>query len=262
MAVAGSSLATTWISEQRADGHVLFRVGRRAGSPVAEFLGLGTLLASRDGSSWSFDPSPDADPADIEKVRAGLAPALLRHLAGKVTFHGAAVAWTGSAVAFIGESGAGMWTLAAALCADYGGALVADDTAAIELEPDRVELAPTEQLHWLIGSDTDVKSAVAPRACVSGRTRLRALCRLVFDDSASEVTLRRVRGLPSLELMIGSIIRFVVDEPAAQERELEQLSVLARVVPIYELRRPRSMRLLAASCSALRGLATAVELAP
>ena len=251
-----------WISEERDDdARVLFRIGRRSDGLVAEFAGIGTLSATRDGGVSSFDPAPGADPVLVQKTRSGVASALLRHLAGKITLHGCAVAWGDSAIACVGESRVGKSTLAARLCEEHGGALVSDDTTAIEFESNRVELSPTERVHWLIarqanetGALVDVKGAVTPRACAQGRPQLAAVCHLVFDDTVPDVSLRRLRGHHALEPLISVTIRFVLDEPSMQEREFEQLNALADRVPVYELRRPHSMHLLDPSCRTLLAL--------
>ena len=39
-------------------------------------------------------------------------------------------------------------------------------------------------------------------------------------------------------MLSSAIIRFVVDDPAMQEREFEQMRVLVSKCPIFELRRP------------------------
>ena len=123
-----------WVSEQLESGALSFRVGRRGDELVAEFAGIATLFATRDGREVALEPSPGSDPVNVEKVRAGLVPALLRHAAGKLTLHGAAVARNGVAVSLMGASGAGKSTLAAAICGGQDAALVADDTTAIDFE--------------------------------------------------------------------------------------------------------------------------------
>jgi hypothetical protein len=232
-----------WISEQLENGALAFRVGRRGEELVAEFAGIGTLFASKHGEASRFEPLAGAPPVLVEKVKGSLVPALLRHASSRLTLHGSAIAKGGGAVACIGLSGTGKSTLAASLCARHGTALVADDTAAIDLDDAGAKILPTERVSWLVnGSDTpargEEKWAVPPRAVASSPMTLRAVCTLVFDETAPAATLRQLRGHEALAALVPAVVRLVVDVPAVHEWELEELGRLVAGVPIHELRRP------------------------
>ena len=252
-----TSAPVRWISEQAIGEQIGFRLGRCDDGLVAEFVGIGTLSARRDGHQSTFTPAHGADPIAVNKLQQSLLPALLRHLTKKLTLHGSAVAWRGLAISCIGESGTGKSTTAAALCTGFDGEFVADDTSAVEFGDAHAELVPTERMHWLVSGSIDpdpqghIKRAVVPRASASKNPRLAAICRLLFDDAAPGAELLRVRGQEALAAVLPSVIRFVLDEPAMQEHEFEQLGRLARTVPIYVLRRPRRAAEIQSSCQAL-----------
>ncbi len=251
----------TWIGEDTQGGAVGFRIGRSGDELIADFVGLGRLSADRGRGTSCFLPAPGASAALLAKVELSAVPALLRHLADKLTLHGSAAAWGGVAISCIGESGAGKSTLSAALCTRFGAELVADDTCALEFREGRVDLFPTERVHWLISGSMDpdpegtAKWAVAPRALVNEPPRLAAVCRLTFDETAPGTSLQRLRGQHALAALVPAVIRFVIDEPDMHEREFEQLRSLAERVPIYELRRPRKASEIERSCVAVADLA-------
>ncbi len=262
--MTASASAIRWISEQHEHGALAFRVGRRGDELVAEFAGLGLLFATRDGREVGFEASPHADPVGVDKVRASLVPALLRHAAGKLTLHGAAVALGGRVVSFVGASGAGKSTLAAELCARHGAALVADDTTAVDFDGDTVRVPPTERVHWLIDGSLepragDAKRPVLPPRTPEGKGTLIAICALVFDPSASAPTMRRLRGQHALARLVPNVIRLVVDEPDAHLREMAALERLASRVAVHELRRPPGVEAQRASASLVASLLGAGE---
>jgi hypothetical protein len=257
---------TVWLSEHRVDGCVVARVGRRSGQLVAELANLGTFAVSELAQDTHFEPASGANARVLEKLSGTLLAALLRHAQGKVTLHAGAVCMGDSAVAFAGPSGSGKSTLAAALCADGRFSLVSDDTVAIEVPEDdkgRVEIAPTQNAAWLLpdarlalGFDAGhpLKVAVPLRSPEAPRLSLCALLGLVFDPGASAPSLRRLRGQDALAVISSSVIRFVIDDPAAHLREFEQLGKVVEQCPVFELRRPKELRLLDASIDLVRAL--------
>jgi hypothetical protein len=247
--------AVTWITEARGRGEGAFRIGRAGDDLIAEFVGIGVLRASRSGARSVFEPAAGADPVDVAKLRAGIVPALLRHLEQKLTLHGAATAFDGIAIACIGESGAGKSTIAARLC-DAGGALVSDDTTAIELTDEGIAVVPTEVVHWLIpDAEGTLKEPVAPRARAFGPVPIRALCRLRFDDGETTAVARRLRGVSAAQAIVPAVIRFVLDELAPRVAEFDQIARLLSAVPVYDVARPRTPASLGETVSRVLDLA-------
>lgn len=253
--------AVRWLAERVEGGHVAFRIGRCGDALVAEWTGLARLVAARDGSSARIEPAPDADARAIAKLERGAVQLLLRQLAGKPAFHGAAVAVRRRAAILLGMSGRGKSTLAAWLCTHADGELFADDAVAVDAvkNGEAWVVTPAESDHWLdasarraIGVASDVAAVddekVAVRAAHPGRgtARLDALVDLVFAD-VSEPRLTRLAGVDALACIVPQAIRFVLDDPELQKRELDTLVRLVAAVPVFRLERPRSLALLGAS---------------
>ncbi|MGD0540814.1 MAG: hypothetical protein ABSB33_04770 [Tepidisphaeraceae bacterium] len=97
-----------------------------------ELVGVARYWIS-GGSRIVFDPMPGADDGLVRLNLLGLALGLLLHQRGLLVLHGSAVGIGGRGVAFLGYSGSGKSTMAAAL-RRRGGAIVTDDIAAIEFD--------------------------------------------------------------------------------------------------------------------------------
>lgn len=249
-----------WLGEHHEEnGNLNFRIGRVGNDMVAEWAGHCTLRADRSGTRFDLTPEPGANPELIAKLHKGLARALIRHLQGKLTLHASAVSIQGSLVACFGESEAGKSTTVAHLAQRAGVVFFADDTAAVEFRADRVEVVPTETVSWLrpaayaaLGfGETKLKTAVSPARVSTDAEPLVALINLTFDDHLSRPRARRLHGQEALSKLIRATVRFVIDEPAAQLLEFEQLERIVRAVPIFELARPHDLDGLAASGDAI-----------
>ena len=258
-----------WTGEIHEEGELRFRLGRRGERLIAEWPGLCTLQADRDGNRSELVPAPGADPVLIDKLHRGLAKALLRHLTGQLTLHASAVAFDGIAIACVGESHAGKSTAVAELVAHHDGALVADDTLALVFQEGHVGVLPTEQVSWLLPDarlalgltdvDLPIKIPVSPPRIAENEVCLAALVILEFDDGIDAPVVRRLRGNEVLARLVPSVVRFVLDEPERNRRELDQLLRLVDAVPTYELARPRELEKLAATGHALRALARRMD---
>jgi serine kinase of HPr protein (carbohydrate metabolism regulator) len=239
--------AIRWVSEQHEAGAMAFRVGRRGEDLVAEFAGVGTVFVTRDGRELAFETAEGADPTIVAKVRGSLVPALLRHASSQLTLHGSGVALSGRAAILLGPSGSGKSTFAADLCAEHGTELVADDTSAIDLDADGAKVTPTEKKHWLVNGSTELalsgnaKWAVAPARVAEAAASVIGLVVLVFDESATEPTLRRLRGQEALARLVPNVIRLVVDDPSLHAWEIRALGQLVQSAPVFELRRARGV---------------------
>jgi hypothetical protein len=243
--------STNWLSELRQDGRVVLRVGRRGKELIAEFCSVGTLASGSRGDLVRFEPTIDADAEMIEKLRVSIVEGLVRHAQGKLTLHGGAIALGTSAVALIGPSRSGKSLLVSALCADRGARLVADDTVFVEPTAGNldsvVHVVPSQKSAWLLpearsalglGREGAGKRPVELPTTACSRLRLHAIISLVFSEHTQPPCLRRLRGQQAFSTLSSSLIRFIVDDPVAHQREFEQLRILARSCQIFELRRP------------------------
>jgi hypothetical protein len=255
-------MSVVWMAESRTDQGLLARIGRAGDRVVAEWVGLARLDVARDGSDVRFTSEPGALPETVEKIRRGTAALLVRHLRGHLGFHASAVQHEGAAIAFVGVSGQGKSTLAAYACSAHGAALVSDDALAVEREAgsDRWLAVPLEREHWLdreacealgfeVGPSEEKESRLAARAAEQAAV-LSAIVLLDFANLAKP-QVRRLTPVEALAALVPMILRFVVDEPAAQRLELDALASLIERVPVVRLERPRGLVYLPGSFEAL-----------
>ncbi|MFO0739444.1 MAG: hypothetical protein U0270_26335 [Labilithrix sp.] len=242
-----------WLGEAHINGRVVARIGRLEDRLIAEWLGIGRLEVSKDGSDAHFDPLASADPRQVEKIREGAVLLLLRSLHGKIGLHGSAIALGNAALVFVGQAGAGKSTLAAAFCKEQGASLLADDAVALEHD-DSWSVLASERLHFLdaaalaalslpsVGPPlaTQKHAITAPR--LRERATLKAIMSLCFDPACNTPALRRLGAIDGLQALVPQTIRFAIDEPSFQRREFEELSNLLITTPVFELTRPPSFR--------------------
>ncbi len=259
-------MSVRWLAEHADNGDVSFRVGCDGDDVIAEWLGLARLVARRDGSASRLEIEAGADPRAVAKIERGSVRLLLRHLNGELALHGAAVALGSRAVVLLGRSGDGKSTLAAWLCMRRGAELLADDAIAIEEIGDNREPAlggqfvprwavlPAERDHWLdeaaraaVGLDAPGhavtvpgKAPVAAARSGSGATALHGFVALVFSDVPAP-RWTRLRDVDAIAMLVPQAVRFVLDDPAAQRRELDRLAMLVETVPVYRLERSRDL---------------------
>lgn len=245
-----------WLAEYSEDGQVAFRIGRAGDVLVAEWIDTLRLVARRDGTVLELADAPGADPRDTGKIRRGSARLLLRQLGGKLALHGAAVGFGDRAVVFLGRSGHGKSTLAAAMCARRDAVLFADDAIAIDESPNGYSITASEVDHWLDGpsrvalglaNDGAGKLPVRCDRPASHDARLVMFVDLAFDDGASVPRLGPLHGLEAVACLVPQVVRFVLDEPELHRRELESLMNLVDRVPVLRLERPRRLDLLDAA---------------
>lgn len=236
-----------WLAVYEDDGRVAFRIGRDGSELIAQWPGLTTLRARRDGSGHTYEHAAGANAVDLEKIRRGTGRALLRHLAGDLSLHGSAVARAGRGIVFLGRSGHGKSTLAAACCA-RGMELYSDDVAAIENVDDRYFIAPVESDHWLdagarralgLGEDEgEGKAPVAAQHAAQGLAELALFVDLVFDDVAQPVA-AKLHPVEAIAQLVPQVARFVLDEPDVTRRELDTLARIVDRVPMIRVTRAK-----------------------
>lgn len=251
-----------WISEARVGGDVVFRIGRDGAVLVAEWPDSLTLRVE-PGRTPELLVHPESEPAFVDKLRNGPVRALLRHLEGKITMHGATIAWGAEALCLLGDSGQGKSTLSAALCLHHGATLLGDDVAHLEREGDAVWVTPAHEDHSLtaeacvalgvpVRADARREKMPAPAARRTEPGRLRAFVVLAFGGDGPALT--RLSGFRALGPVVSGMARFVLDDAAVTARDLAAAAELARAVPVYQLSRPRDLSRLAECTDALRSL--------
>ena len=214
--------------------------------------GVGTFLV-RGGRKIVVDPAPAVEERVLRLFILGPALAMLLHQRGLLVLHASAVAIDGTAVAFLGGSGWGKSTTAAALHA-RGHGIVADDVTAVRLDTGRptvshgfpqLKLWP-EAVVSSLGDDLEALPRLHPdlekRArrvahwFPSASLPLRRIYVLADGESQGSEPLRPQEAL--VELVRHSYVSRLLQEAEASTHFLQCASVV-KTVPICSLRRPR-----------------------
>jgi hypothetical protein len=188
----------------------------------------------------------------VDKFQRGQVRALLRHLQGELTFHGAAAALEGRCVALLGASEAGKSSTAAALGKYRSAQFLTDDITPIVDREGSLFVVPYETHHWLTsdsigslgmgsGRDDSQKRPLPPTLRAVEPAELALVVQLEFDSQVEGPRLRALTGRAVFEALNHSAIRFIVDDQAVALHDFKRISELARQVPVFELRRPRVM---------------------
>jgi hypothetical protein len=115
------------------DGEVWTSFHRSPDGYWMRFPARADFLIDAAGGWIEAWPAPGADPTELEHLWQNQVLPMALGRAGFLVFHGSAVAWEGAGLAFIGPSGHGKSTLAAA-AARRGGQFLTDDALALSDE--------------------------------------------------------------------------------------------------------------------------------
>ena len=246
-------MSVAWLAEARDDGALAARVGRDGDRMVAEWPQRARLSVKRDGSDVVFEPHPDAERVDVEKLRRGAVGLLLAHLRGAIPLHASAVAVDGRAAIFIGGTGLGKSTLAACVCDLAGASLLGDDAVSVERIGDQFVVVALEDQHWLDapaahalgrrGDFGDAKIGVPSLRSDVKQAPVALLVHLAFTE-VDAPRIVPVLGLEAVAGLLEQLTRFVVDEPQVARRDLASLADLVDQTPVVRLERPRQLTLL------------------
>ncbi|MGH3903813.1 MAG: hypothetical protein ACRDTE_06445 [Pseudonocardiaceae bacterium] len=231
------------------DGRVLYSLGRDRDRTVLRYPGLCDFAGDRDLSDVTVHLHPGADPGLIPVLAAGALLAVHLKLRHELVMHASAVRLDGGALAFVGASGMGKSTLAAALCRN-GCQLVADDvlrvdltdTAVVRVYPGSTESRLRMNARQLadaappdaVRPTADGRLALRPRACAGESLPLSACVVPRPTRQAVEVSVRRLPTTPALLRMIQFPRVVGWSEPMSTAREFQALADLVERVPIFE----------------------------
>jgi hypothetical protein len=229
-------MATDAIEWQVVDAQRAFRWGRVGQDVVAEWNGVLALRARADGEVISWSPAPGARKDIVDKLRCGVAAAFLRALRGKHSLHASAVAYGGSALVCVGESGAGKSTVAASLC-NKGARLLADDIAGIEAIGSRWHIVPSEPVLWLRHRESEDKATVSADLA-EHPAAIEWIAMFRFDDTANAPVVHRLRGGDAVAALVGAMVRFEAT-PAVWASELDLVGALTAQAGVFEVARSR-----------------------
>lgn len=218
--------------------------------------GIGKSIV-RSGREIVLEPAPGVDERTLRLYLLGALLPVVLYQRGFLVLHASAVEFNGRAVAFLGESGWGKSTLAAALQA-RGHRLLSDDVVPVWVEAEEPWIRPGPPSFKLwpdsartLGIAFDQLPLVHPelekRWCAgSGRApqralKLAALYVLEYGSEPAIDDLDSSSGL--LEVARHSFVRFQ-DRAEEAGSHLRQCALLAGRVPAFRLRRERDLSLL------------------
>ncbi len=220
--------------------------------------GAGTFLA-RGGREIVVDPQPEADPSVLRLFLLGAVLAGVLHQRGLLLLHSSAVEVGGTAIAFIGEKGWGKSTLAA-LMEGRGHRLVADDVVAIDIDKQRAIRVLPGFPQFKLWPDAVSKMGINPENLPRVHPLLeKRAYRIHTDFSNASISLKGIYVLtegerieierPGLQEAFVQLVRhsFLVRHlkaTGASGLHLQQCSALINSVPVFRLKRPRSLQLL------------------
>lgn len=235
------------------------RIGRSNGHIVVEWPGVGRLISSPEARG-TFMPDTGVDVTRLVKFQATELLACRRYLSGRLSLHGSAVQLGGGAIALVGDSGAGKSTMAMALVEYEAAAFFADDVVPIDWQDGRPLVPPAEDSLWLdvdsrewfgLEAASAEKQSHPPRLRAATPGPLLAVVHLAFDDTVDHPEIGRLTGQAAFVALSRSHICYPTEMDGDALRSLEERSRLASAVPVFFLRRQRSMRALRTSAHAL-----------
>jgi hypothetical protein len=207
----------------------------------------------REGREIIVDPAPEVDEGTIRLFILGPALGAVLHQRGRLVLHGSAVTMHGETVAFLGEEETGKSTLAAALYVN-GYSVVADDLVALQIEngsskifpsAPRLKLSPHvvsfgdfEKTHQISYPSFEIRSYLVDKKFSPQPLYLKRI--YILGESEDQ----KIERLPPQEALMELIrhsycARLISDAEAPLH--LLQCATLVNRIPIFRLKRPRSI---------------------
>ncbi len=228
------------LAEVARPNKTIFYTLSRGRGTVLRYPALCDFAGDRDFARITVHKHPDADEALLPILVAGAVVAIHLTLHQALVLHASAVAAEGSAMAFVGSSGMGKSTLAAALC-NLGCALLTDDVLRVEnglAHPGGTENRLRDNARQLATGDTYVTAdgRLAQRPHTVAATPL-PLAACVVPRPSREVTAVGLRRLGAAEALL-RLSRYprVLGwrDPASMAATFQALADLVEQVPVLE----------------------------
>ena len=216
----------------------------------------------RSGSEILVDPAANSSLGDVAAYLLGTAFGVLCHQRGTTPLHGSAIDVVDGCVAFVGDSGAGKSTMAAAL-ASRGHQVISDDLCVFGASEQGVRVWPgLNRLRlWedaLAALDCDQpgierefrglnKYLVPTQPIRNPRTprRLQRVYQLAAAADGDPTAITRLQGAASVEVLMQNIYRVTMAERMGRKAKLfVACAAAARDVPVYRLSRPLGFQIL------------------
>lgn len=211
----------------------------------------------RSGREIVVDAAPGADEQMFGPFVLGPVMALVLHHRNFLVLHASTVAVNGDAIAFLGKSGQGKSTLAAAFY-ELAHSIVADDLAAVHIGEDRIAVHPgfprlklsPETLETL-GDDVeslprlpallDKHARPAPRGFPRRPLPLKRIYVLTDSPRLEIEPLRPQEAFMELVLNSYPAVANLLEASGSAAAHFRQCETLCRSVPILRLNSPRSL---------------------
>jgi hypothetical protein len=237
---------------------------------------MGGTFWVRRGREIVIEPTLDADENLLRLFILGPALAMLLYQRGLLVLHASGVAVAGGAVAFLGYSGRGKSTTAAALHA-RGHSVIADDVVAVQVDAENQPIVwpgfPQLKLWPEVAGSISGTPEDLPRLHHSFDKRAR---RVVEGFSPAPLPLKRlyvlaesetyrIELLPPQEAIIELVrhsygARLLSTQP--EGAHFSRCADLAKQLPVYRLHRPRRLAELATLAELVERDMTSVRLSP
>lgn len=207
------------------------------------------------GREIIVDPKPGADADLLRVLLMGRMMAFLLRQRGWLSLHASGIAIGGEAVLFLGISGAGKSTIAAAFHA-RGHQVITDDVGAVRVEQSQCLVCPAGSRIRLFDDAREAFGGTTPQGIFQWRKSVFDVHR---DQVPKSMLVRRLyvlndgdeftsEGVPPLAavatLSIHSVIRRERMDEESLSVHLRDCSMVAQAVPVRRLVRPRSLRAL------------------
>lgn len=262
--VAGRMIAET----PGPDGAPWSQVFRTQCSYMLRFPGNADFDIAFDGGRIRAYPTPGLDSESLEHLYLNQAVPLALSRRGYGVFHGSAVEICGEAVAFLGTSGRGKSTLAAAF-ATHGSRFLADDGLVTERRGDSYWVLPSHPSIRLWDDSREAvlagatPSAGSPRWNSKGRflagnglsfcgdsRRLRAVY-FLGEGTASAVSFARMSWRDAVLELVRNSFLLDAEERDPVMRHFEQTAMLAQSAECWQLDYPADLGALATVTAAI-----------
>lgn len=227
---------------------VFYSLARSADAVVLRYPGLCDFAGDPRFADITVHLDPDGDAGLLPVLVSGTLLAVHLMLRHELVLHASAVQVGGQALAFVGSSGMGKSTLAAALC-ELGCGLVSDDLLRVDRAPGGMIAYPGGTENRLRPSARDLADAAPPaavRETADGRLALRPrtwtdaplpLLACVVPRPSREVETVLARRLGPAEALV-RLSRYPRvlgwTDRASMGRAFQSLGDLVERVPVYE----------------------------
>ena len=219
---------------------------------LIRFPGMADFHVSADGTAAQCRPAPGVSEAVWRHLYLNQVQPLMLGRQGRLVFHGSAVEVPGGAVAFLGVSGRGKSTLAAAF-ASAGHRFLTDDGLHLERADGDYAVIPS---HPSIRLWSDSREALLPEGATTmpplpftPKSRILAAAELPFcdeprrlraayflgEEQTGEIAFRRIGDAQAVSAWLNNTFVLDVEDRRGLGAHFEAITDLACTVPSYRL---------------------------